>query len=231
MENTKRKDDWSNLVQSQKSITAKNAVDEDKIESYYFIFNCADNTIEYVNNTFEILTGYPKDVFDINKLIAMIHPDDMDYFLQCEERGLNFTNTLSFSEHFRYLMSYTYRIKTADGSYIGIRQHCQAIEVNSQGHLTKTFVTHQRTSRDEQPLGNDYYIFDKDKNQKLNPNNFHNLTKREREILDLVQEGCNSTVIAEKLFCSKLTVDTHRRNILRKTNSKNFIDLLTKMSL
>lgn len=227
----KEKDaNWQSLVKNQKSLKASNAPEKDKIESYYFIFNCFENKIEYVNNTFELVTGYENKIFDINLLIDMIHPEDINYFMECERRGLNFTNTLSFSEHFRYLMSYSYRIRTNSGEYVNIRQQCQAIEVNSQGHLTKTFVTHQRDGEYKERLTNDYYIFDKSKNQKLNPDNFYNLSKREREILDLVQEGLDSKRIAERLFSSKFTIDTHRRNILKKTNAKNFIDLITKLN-
>ncbi|MBL1410447.1 LuxR C-terminal-related transcriptional regulator [Sphingobacterium faecale] len=230
MKTTNRDTNWGALVNGQKAMKATNDIEISKIDSYYFIFNCFENKIEYVNNTFEILTGYPKELFDINKLLDIIHPDDIDYFIACESRGLRFTNTLSFSEHFRYIMSYTYRIKTNNNQYVAIRQECQAIEVDSKGHLTKTFVTHRREkdfrNRDE----NDYYIFDKDKNQKLNATNFYNLTKREREIVDLVQDGLDSKQIGKKLHSSKHTIDTHRRNILKKTNSKNFIELLTKLN-
>lgn len=42
------------------------------------------------------------------------------------------------------------------------------------------------------------------------------LTSRELEILKMVAEGYSSTVIANKLFLSSQTIDTHRKNILKK---------------
>jgi two-component system response regulator NreC len=42
------------------------------------------------------------------------------------------------------------------------------------------------------------------------------LTKREREILTLVAEGMTNQDIADKLFISPRTVDTHRSNIMQK---------------
>ena len=42
------------------------------------------------------------------------------------------------------------------------------------------------------------------------------LGRREREILQLIAEGHRSSAIAERLFISAATVDTHRRNIMRK---------------
>ncbi|MFZ4861921.1 LuxR C-terminal-related transcriptional regulator [Sphingobacterium sp. Mn56C] len=222
--------EWNKLVESQKSIKATNAADTTLIKSYYFIFNSYENIIEYVNNTFSLLTSYPRESFDIHKLIAIIHPEDLPYFMACEKKGLDFTNTLSYGEHFRYHMSYSYRIRIEDGSYITIRQQCQAIEINSQGHLTKTFVVHEKIDDYAQRPDNDYFIFDKNKNRKLDPQNFYRLTVREREIVDLIQEGHDTRQIAERLISSKHTISTHRKNILKKTKAKNFVDLISKLN-
>lgn len=54
-----------------------------------------------------------------------------------------------------------------------------------------------------------------------------NLTKREKEILVLLMEGKTSNKIAEELFLSPLTVDTHRKNILHKFNAKNIVELVS----
>ncbi len=51
------------------------------------------------------------------------------------------------------------------------------------------------------------------------------LTEREREILKLIIEEYSSDEIAEKLFISKRTVDTHRANIMEKTGCRNLIAL------
>jgi len=42
------------------------------------------------------------------------------------------------------------------------------------------------------------------------------LTKREKEILFYIADGLNNSQIAEKLFISARTVDTHRTNIMQK---------------
>ncbi len=52
------------------------------------------------------------------------------------------------------------------------------------------------------------------------------LSKQEKEIIKLIIDGENSKGIAQKLFISKATVDTHRKNIHRKlkiTNSSSLI--------
>lgn len=51
------------------------------------------------------------------------------------------------------------------------------------------------------------------------------LTKRETEILKLILDEVSTAEIAGKLQLSKRTVDTHRRNILRKSDASNLIGL------
>ena len=52
------------------------------------------------------------------------------------------------------------------------------------------------------------------------------LTKREREILVHVADGLTNQQIAEKLFISARTVDTHRTNIMQKLNIHDVANLV-----
>ena len=52
------------------------------------------------------------------------------------------------------------------------------------------------------------------------------LSLREIEIIHLISEGLTSKEIAEKIFLSPFTVDTHRKNINSKLNVKNIGELL-----
>jgi DNA-binding NarL/FixJ family response regulator len=54
------------------------------------------------------------------------------------------------------------------------------------------------------------------------------LTRREKEILQLIIEECTTDEIAEKLFISSTTVITHRKSLLRKLNAKNVAGLVKK---
>lgn len=54
------------------------------------------------------------------------------------------------------------------------------------------------------------------------------ITRREREVLDLLATGQTTPAIAEALFISKLTVETHRRNLLQKFNVNNSAALIHK---
>lgn len=55
------------------------------------------------------------------------------------------------------------------------------------------------------------------------------LTRREKEILQLLADGMKSSKIAEKLFLSNHTVDTHRKNMLQKFNVHNTQSLINRV--
>lgn len=52
------------------------------------------------------------------------------------------------------------------------------------------------------------------------------LSKRETEVLQLIAEGLTNGEIADKLFTSKRTIETHRQNIITKTQMKNTASLI-----
>ncbi len=57
-------------------------------------------------------------------------------------------------------------------------------------------------------------------------NRFRDMTKREKQILDLVVAGHTSKAMAAKLNLSPRTVDHHRSNLLKKFEMKNSVDLV-----
>jgi len=52
------------------------------------------------------------------------------------------------------------------------------------------------------------------------------LTDREQEIVKLIVKEFSNKQIAEKLFISERTVETHRKNIFRKTNTASLVGLV-----
>lgn len=67
------------------------------------------------------------------------------------------------------------------------------------GEVGQAFEEYQKSSKVESPV----------------------LTPREKEILGLIAEGYTNPQIAEKIFLSPFTVDSHRKNLLAKLNVKN----------
>lgn len=86
--------------------------------------------------------------------------------------------------------------------------------------------------------GHDYFsksisdIIVKDYLKKINDKNFEKekdlqiLTQRELEVLTLWGKGYSNQEIADKLFISVRTVETHKNHIMQKLNFKTVIDLV-----
>jgi DNA-binding NarL/FixJ family response regulator len=62
--------------------------------------------------------------------------------------------------------------------------------------------------------------------RKTNTSSLPLITRREKEVLVLIAEGMTNGEIAEKLFISISTVDTHRKNLLAKFQTKNTASLV-----
>ncbi len=70
------------------------------------------------------------------------------------------------------------------------------------------------------------YLGDKDINKSEKENRQKNLSAREMEIFKLFAEGISNRTIAEELFISVRTVETHKNNIMKKIGLKTTVDLV-----
>lgn len=118
----------------------------------------------------------------------------------------------------------------------------QSLKSGASGYLMKDCTKHELMLGINKIMAGELYI-SKSASQVLMNNMFNktnnapeiaeskqeiNLTKRELEILQLISEGLNNKTIADKIFLSTRTVDTHRYNILRKFKAKNTAEMLNK---
>lgn len=91
-------------------------------------------------------------------------------------------------------------------------------------HAIKTIVSGQQVFSD--PISNlmkDLFL-----NNAPQPGDYdyEQITNREQEILQLIVDGLTSKQIAEKLYISPRTVDTHRANLMDKLDLKNIAELV-----
>lgn len=72
-------------------------------------------------------------------------------------------------------------------------------------------------------------ILEQFQNLKSAVENVPTVTRREKEILQLLSDGFTGPQIADKLFLSPYTVETHRKNLLKKFNA-NSAQMLLKIA-
>jgi DNA-binding NarL/FixJ family response regulator len=93
--------------------------------------------------------------------------------------------------------------------------------VGIKGYIIKNLSSEELLSAIQETIqGNTVFMWDEEPTISKQPAET-NISKREIEIVGLVTKGLTSQEIADKLHLSTYTVNTHRRNILRKLELKN----------
>lgn len=210
---------------------------------YNSTFFCITNTqklsFEYVSKNMFSCIGLDSSVLKekgMRSFWSRIHPDDIDPWLQALNELMNFTiNELSKEERIKTSYTWNYRFKNAKGDYVTIVQNTTPLEFDSEGkpiiglaHYTvldakinmqicASAKTLNKNNEYETKYFNNF-------SQKLLTDNISN---RERDIIRLLILNNSSKEIAEKLFISSNTVDTHRRNILKKLNISSTGELIS----
>lgn len=203
---------------------------------YYYIFNISSISIEFIQDQMTTLLGYAKEDFTVETLFSKIHPDDIAHFVNFENTAVDFLSKLPVDKLQKYKIRYDFRLQKANGEYIRLLQQSVAIETSDEGAIFRTLgmhtdITHLKKENksslsfigmDGEPSYYDVKII----NVVYQPSEI--LSNREKEILTYIANGFKSKEISELLSIEKSTVDTHRKNILKKANCKSFSELVAK---
>ncbi len=100
-----------------------------------------------------------------------------------------------------------------------IMLECKALGV--RGYIIKNLSSDELIEAIETVLHNQSFFMWGDEAAALIKEPEVGLSKREKEIVSLITKGFTSQEIADAINLSVLTINTHRRNILRKLNLKN----------
>lgn len=204
---------------------------------YYFIFCPSSSYLEYASDSVQSVLGYPPNSFDANQFLALIHPEDLPFFVDFESRVVDFKMNLPADKIMKYKSQYGYRVKRADGAYIPILQQSVTIQCDEEGAVLRNLVIHTDITSLKPMPGNrslsfigldgepSYYNIGQEDN--LIPEK-PLLTKREQEILFLLSQNKTTVEIAQSLFISPATVSTHRKNMHHKTGTHNVLELVMK---
>jgi two-component system, NarL family, nitrate/nitrite response regulator NarL len=102
----------------------------------------------------------------------------------------------------------------------------QLLQRGGNGYLLKNMERNELLEAVYKVLGGKIYlskeandkILEQYRNIDLATQSIPTITRREKEILGLLNEGLNGPQIASKLFLSPYTVETHRKNLMQKFN-------------
>jgi DNA-binding CsgD family transcriptional regulator len=199
---------------------------------YYFIVNVRHSSFDLVSPEVETVLGYEQGQVDLPFYLSCFHSDDMPFFLNFEAAVEKFFKHLSGDKLFNYKVQYDHRIKKADGRYI--RVLTQYVIIQHEADDVKTFtvvtdITHLK--KELKPVLSFIGLNGEPSFINVDANNLFEVSKpvftnRERQVLQALTNGLSSLEISQSLNISKLTVDSHRKNMLKKTNAKSTAEII-----
>lgn len=217
---------------------------------FYYLIDSPTLTFDWVSDSVSELLGLEASEATISALIERVHPQDIEFYLRCEDVVAFFLkNCIAPEKVVKYKICYCWRLKTRDGGYKLFLMQTLTCKATSDGALLKVFGTQADISHitntnnyrlsliglDGEPSFTDIDVFSKPVLGKsgfedFTPYQFSvsgcEFTQREMDVLKLIGIGHSTAAIAQQLHISSETVNTHRKNMIRKSGAKNSIDLV-----
>lgn len=202
---------------------------------FLFVYNLKRGEFDYVSPEVESFLGHKRGDVTINLIVSSIHPEDLPWFLNFENKIVEFFQGLRPDQILKYKVRYDYRIRRASGEYIRILHQLVTLDFDPQyGGILRTIGVHTditQLKKEGKPMlsligleGEPSYI-DIAVDKIFTPSPAL-ISDREKEILHLLIEGNSSKKIADMLFISKETVSKHRKNILQKAKANSTPELV-----
>ncbi|WP_407481528.1 response regulator transcription factor [Elizabethkingia meningoseptica] len=201
--------------------------------------------IDYTQSSYRLMTdnilnigGEKAEAFlegGLAKLIEVYQKDDFKiYNERVFKNNRDFLQSVPVNRHHNYIFSYNFRAKHKKGHLVSLYQRGFYITSQDTGLPLFSIGTIQDISLFKRDMimchsieeinstGSDllqqkFYLPD-EKDRLVSP--------QERRVLQYIAEGKSSKQIADLLFISENTVITHRKNILRKTDTLNTAELI-----
>ncbi len=204
--------------------------------AFYIIIDYTEFNYKYVSDSIKPILGYEPESFLVDSFSAfntIIFPEDRESMLKGWPAIAQYIKQLPTDIIKHSTCTVDFQIKAFTGNHVHILQQTVMLETDENGRflyeLVKlTDITHwQKTSpltyiiNTPDPDFDMIYIPSED--LQIQGNAF---SPAELKVLELMANGEKSKDIARQLHISPHTVDTHRRNMLRKTQCSNTQDLI-----
>lgn len=225
----------------------KKIIELDKYLPYSSTFFCITNTqdlkFEYISKNFNSCLGLDPNSLKTGGMRyfwSRIHPDEVETWLRALNDLMEVTlNEIPDNKREKANYTWNFRLKNADDKYVNIIQNTTPLVFDSEmkpiiglAHYTvldsalKLPITATAKLLNSE---NEYEtIYFKNFSQNLLDDS---ISKRERDIVRLLVLDNSSKEISKKLNISSHTVDTHRRNILKKLKINSTGELIGMLKM
>lgn len=225
---------WKNNIPLFEQISSQNCV-------LILIWDSVNNHILYAVDKRNVV-GHDMALYTAEKgmLFSMsnIHPEYLAAGLLMQQTAFNYIVASNESDQKNIIVNMDGRYKKSSGDYFHFLQQIVAIDADLN-HPPSVFLSyiHDITYYKKEKTANmiitnsresSWWNFNFDK-QVLEP--MQSLSTQEKKILAFLGKGKQSKEIADVLGVSSHTIDTHRRNLLKKTNCIDTTGLITYAKL
>jgi len=197
---------------------------------FFHVANLIQAKITWSSKRSEQMIGIKPEELDAYHFMEATHPDDLDKHTKGRSKMFDTANDLFKAKKGSALLSINIRIRNWLGEYPDLLFQLYFM-YSEQFNTVFLFQVHtdidsfkKRKHGYHYYVGTDFSNFrypDEELLALSNP-----LSDREFEIVHLIESGLSSEEIAERLFLSLHTVNTHRRNILEKTEKETMAELI-----
>ena len=207
---------------------------------YYFILDFENLEVNLVSDSIKPILGIEPGKYTINTILEIVHPEDIEKMHEKEKAAGDFLFHQIPKEHIPfYKVVYLLRLRHTDGTYKTILHQSKTILLSEDGKIQKVLVIHTDVTYLNMPIDHrisfvsnslpSYHSLQVGESIKQLHNKCSNLlTSREMEIIKLLSQGKNFNEMASLMCLSPHTINTHKRNILKKTNSRNTTELVAR---
>ena len=170
-------------------------------------------------------------------ILPLIQPDFLKIFNEKVFPAiLSFFKNIPHIQHSDYITSFNYKLKDKRQKEVAVFQRCSYITSPTTGMPTHCIgmVLDMSLFRNEDIITLSFEKVDKatglislvEQHVFCPYAEIGFLTEHEKAILHYMADGLNSKMIAQKLDLSTKTINNHRAHMLRKTNTKNVVELV-----
>lgn len=206
--------------------------------SFFYVVEVPAHKYHFLGKQQVNVSGYSNEEFlerGVELLLQSIHPNDIDIVLnKIYPAFTDIVMNTPAEDRQKIQFQYNYRFQRKDGEYLNLMEQVYALEVDQDGRPTlllgniimldtKDVLPVRMSAKKISKSGfSETYI---SKTFRPSPNILEGITDRELDILRNLAVGKTSKEIGNELFISPHTVDTHRRNLLRKLKCRSVVEL------